>query len=77
MFEQVKLEPLQFYHSNCQPQFPSAQQSNSSLLLQHPNQHSTALIESENKNNVKIFISKFNPLVIKINFICSSFPIDK
>jgi len=53
MFEQVKLEPLQFYHSsNCQPQFPTAPQSNPSLLLQHPNQHNTTLIDSEIKNNV-------------------------
>lgn len=51
MFEQVKLEPLQFYHSaNCQSQFPT--QPNPSILLQHPNQHNATLIESEIKNNV-------------------------
>ena len=73
MFEQVKLEPLQFYHSNCQPQFPTAPQSNSSLLLQHPSQHSSTLIESENKNNVNwlfsfIFFLMFQLLITSFFF---------
>lgn len=48
MFEQVKVEPLQFYHSNCQPQFQTAQQ----ILLPHQSQQS--LIDNENKNNVSV-----------------------
>lgn len=56
MFEQVKLEPLQFYHSNCQPQFPAAQQPNTNLLLPHQNQLNSTLIDGENKNIVRSYV---------------------